>query len=102
MSTGQTKTTGEQRDYAFGVPDDVEGGALLIYANGKRNLFLTERVHFAIQVERRAGRPVFFGITAVARDRIGAEDEGGVSVLAGFDPRKRPDEADNCLFLRGL
>jgi hypothetical protein len=94
------RVTGSERDYAFGVPDDVEAGALLIYANGERNLFLTEYVQFAIQVERGAEPPVFFGVTGVARDKLG--DDSGVSVVAGFDPRKTADEANAYLYLRGL
>jgi hypothetical protein len=82
------------------VPDDVEAGALLIYANGERNLFLTEHVHFAIRVERGTEPPVFFGVTAVARNRLG--DDAGVSVLAGFNARKSKDETDDYLYLRGL
>jgi hypothetical protein len=102
VHTGRTRTTGQQRDYAFGVPNDVESGVLLIYANGERNAFQTEQVQFAIQVERGSAPPVFFGVAAVARDRLGAEDEGGVSVLAGFDALKGPTEPDNFLFLRAL
>jgi hypothetical protein len=114
INARQTRIEGPQRDYAFGVPDDVEGGALLLYANGERNLFLTEYVHFAVQVERGDLAPVFFGVTAVAREAMGATEVeaddaeaddpagGGVSILAGFDARQSADDEATLLYVRGL
>jgi hypothetical protein len=94
---GKTRITGEQRDYAFGVPPDVEAAALLLFANGVENRFQTEHVHFAIQ----APGEVFFGVTAVGRDEPGGE-HGGVTVIAGFDAQQSPEEESRLLFLRAL
>jgi hypothetical protein len=95
------RTSGETMDVAFGLPDDVRAGKLLIYANGERNLFRTGHVHFAERVERDDGATVWFGFLASASDPLGQPGEGGVSVLAGFDARKGEDEEQQLLFLRG-
>jgi hypothetical protein len=94
------KTTPPDIDVAFGVPDGLEAGALLVFANGEENRFLTTYVHFALQVGSREGHPIFFGIAAVAKDTF---SDGGVTVLAGFDARRaRSGTADRYLFLQGL
>lgn len=79
------KITAPDIDVGFGVPDGVEAGALLIFANGAENRFLTGYVHFGLQVSSREGPPIFFGIAAVAKETF---SDGGVTVLAGFDARK--------------
>jgi hypothetical protein len=100
-NTRTTRISGQRVDIAFGVPPDVLSGALLIYANGEANLFQTEHVHFAIQVETGAAKPpMFYGLTGVADDPLG--DAGGVTVLAGFDARKAlANQPTGMAFLRG-
>jgi hypothetical protein len=100
--TRATKVTGEKIDVTFGVPDDVDAGRVLVYANGERNLFLTSRVHLAQRVVRQDGQEVWFGFSAAVNDPFGEEASGGVTVLAGFDARKRDDKDQEFLFLRGL
>jgi hypothetical protein len=103
VHTGRMSTTGEQRDYAFRVPEDVKAGDFLLYANGVENRFLTEYVHFAIQAWGAEGAPpVYFGVTAAAQEPKGEAGEGGVTVLAGFNARQPPEEEAKLLFLRGL
>lgn len=99
---GTPSTTGEQRDLAFGVPPDIQSCALLIYANGVENAFRVEELQIAFQVERRDKPPIFIGVAAVAKEPLADQDDAGVTVLAGFDARKRPDEPSDYLYLRGL
>ena len=99
--TRRTTTVGQKIDVAFGVPDDVSAGRLLIHANGEKNWFLTSHVHFAQRVVRDDGELVWFGFSAAANDPMGDGTSGGVTVLAGFDARKGDDEDQAFLFLRG-
>lgn len=96
------KITVETADVTFGVPSDVEAGRILVFANGRENLFQSSHVHFARSVTRSDGETVWFGFTAAADDALGEPSDRGVTVLAGFDPRKSEDEDHDFLFLRGL
>jgi hypothetical protein len=100
-NTRTPKAAGQRIDVTFGVPPDVLSGSLLIYANGEANLFQTEHVHFAIQVDTAPGKPpMYYGLTGIADDPIG--DAGGVTVLAGFDARKaQANQPTGMAFLRG-
>jgi hypothetical protein len=103
LHTGKVSTTGEQRDYAFGVPEDIEAGDILIFANGVENRFLTEYVHFAIQAWGVEGTPpVYFGVTAVAQEPKGEAGDSGITVLGGFNARQSHEDEGKLLFLRGL
>jgi hypothetical protein len=100
--TRRPKITREVADVAVGLPNDVDAGVLCVYANGERNLFQTEQLHFARHTCCADGREVWYGFGFYARDALGSGDEGGVTVLAGFDARKAATEDQDFLFLRGL
>lgn len=100
---GKPKITASEQDWAFGVPDHVKAGALLLYANGEHPAFMGSPIQVVFQLERGPEPPVFFGLMAVQKDPLGDEiDEGGVTVLAGFDPHQHDDEEADYLYLRGL
>jgi hypothetical protein len=97
---GRLKTSGEERDVAFGVPAEVKAGILRIYANGERNAFLTDHVHFAVEVDANSTPTIFYGISAVAHDKLSGP--AGVTVLAPVDVRLNvPGDTGSFLFLRG-
>jgi hypothetical protein len=96
------KITVETADVGIGVPPDIDAGRILVYANGDENVFQVSHVHFARSVTRSDGDTVWFGFTAAANDALGDGSDGGVTVLAGFDPSKGENEDQDFLFLRGL
>ena len=49
----------------------------------------------------QAGGFVFFAVTAVGKEPLGGVREGGVTVLAGFDPTLTADDPAEYLYLRG-
>jgi hypothetical protein len=99
--TGKARAHGSEIDCAFGVPPDVESGALIFFANGTTSTFKTEIVQLAFQAEIATGTPIFFGLLAAAKPPLGDSDHGGVTVIAGFHPTNAPDEVDDYLYLRG-
>lgn len=102
VHVGATRITRAQADVTVGVPDDVDAGVMCIYANGERNLFKTQQLHFARSVRCRDGSEVWYGFGFYARGALGPGDEGGVTVLAGFDALRSEFEDQDFLFLRGL
>jgi hypothetical protein len=98
---GKTKVRGPTVDCAFGVPPDIESGALLLHANGVQPAFRSQHVHFVFQVASRIGGFVFFAVTAVGKEPLGGVREGGVTLLAGFDPTLTADDPAEYLYLRG-
>jgi hypothetical protein len=90
-----------EADVVFGVPDDIPAGAVLIYANGAEQTYVTEYVHFDFPVGAADGSTVYFGFTASAKDVLG--DGVGVTALAGFDPTidQGQGDPDEFLFVRG-
>lgn len=98
----KTRITREVSDLAVGVPDDVDAGRLCIYANGERNAFNTEQLHFARVARCTDGSEVWYGFGFYVGDALGSGDEGGITVLAGFDARSTAEEEVAFLFLRGI
>jgi hypothetical protein len=96
------RITREVADLAVGVPDDVDAGRLCIYANGERNAFNTEQLHFARVARCTDGSEVWYGFGFYVGDALGSGDEGGITVLAGFDARATENEGLGFLFLRGI
>ena len=59
-------------------------------------------MHFLRSVRRSGGGEAWYGFSFRANEPLGTGEDGGVTVLAGFDARRSPSEAQDFLFLRGL
>jgi hypothetical protein len=99
---GKPRAHGQEIDMAFGVPPDITAGALHLYVNGAERSFNVEKAQVAFQVERANDLPIFVGLAGVDAERLGDDESGGVTVLAGFNPRARPGDEAEYLYLRGM
>jgi hypothetical protein len=92
---GKTRVTGAERDWAFGVPNGVQAGAILLYANGEQPAFMGAPIHIVFQVERRPEPPSSsdswpFRSLRSARSTREAESPCSPASIRGSGTRRSP------------
>ena len=95
---------GFELDQPVQFADGVEAGRFLIYVNAEAPTFWATPL-FVFKLERSTlGTPLFVGVTAVEQAPLRSPPEGGIIVLAGWNPQMPDPQRDEMpfLYVRGI
>ncbi|MGE5398641.1 MAG: hypothetical protein ACM3MK_14035 [Chitinophagales bacterium] len=94
------KTLGSEIDHIIPSDDAVESGRIAVYCNGQSPTFA---YHCRLTVSMR--RPnlqdsIYIGFAPIAQIPLGEKTKGGITVVAGWNPKKRVEERQDYLYIR--
>jgi hypothetical protein len=80
----------------------AESGRLAIYINGTESRFVSKRCRLGISLQPpRTLVPLHIGLAPIAQSPLGTDEKAGVTVIAGWDPTRPMNAAQDYLYIRG-
>lgn len=88
-------------DHVIPCEGKVENGRIIVYCNGKEPSF-DYKCNIVVKVKRKQlKRPIYFGFTFMSQESLNeGENEGGVTVISGWNPKNEPNGAQDYLYIR--
>jgi hypothetical protein len=96
----EIKTTGPEIDYIIPSDDSVESARIAVYCNGQSPIF-DYRHGFAVHLKRPTLQfPLYVGFTPIPQSPLAKKPNGGITVIAGWNPQKGKTEKQDYLYIR--
>ncbi len=97
----ELKITGAKRDVEIPADDEAKSGRVVIFVNAAPAAVFKHRCALIVHIQRpHLETPVHICFVPVGQEALGPEGEGGVTVLAGWNPRKGAMETQDFLYVR--
>ncbi len=100
--TKEVKTRGTEIDVIVPFDDEFKSGRIAVYCNGESSRF-NYQCPIKVEMRRPSTRePIRVGFAPIPQPPSGGTANCGVTVIAGWNPRKGLEEEQDFLYIRAL
>ena len=93
-------TTGPEIDHVIPCDDAVTNGRIVVYCNGQSSNF-NYPCRLTVQMQRpNLNECIYIGFAPISQNQLGNMSKGGVTVIAGWDPKKGINKNQDYLYIR--
>jgi hypothetical protein len=97
----ELKTTGPELDVVIGADDEAESGRFAILVNAASAPVFKDRCAVTVHMQRpHLETPIHICFVPLVQESLGPQGKGGVTVIAGWNPRKGAMETQDLLYIR--
>ena len=101
MHEEEPKTIGTEQDVVINVDDEAQSGRFKILVNAASVPIFEDRCALIVHMQRPyLETPIHICFVPIRQDPLGPEGKGGVTVIAGWNPRKGAMETLDLLYIR--
>ena len=103
LNTKTLKLNSSNQDLVFNIPNRIQNCRVAIYVNGLKSNFPGENMSLIVPIEKSTlSNTLYLGFKVIAQKKLNTNEESGINVICGWNPKLDKDAEQDYLYVRGI